>query len=55
MKPMVYIKYILVKFDMVYSSAVQRSYVLGHNSVMPMEVRAPPHHYYYYYYYYYYY
>jgi hypothetical protein len=33
-----------------YSSAVQRSYVLGHNSLMPMEVRAPPHYYYYYYY-----
>jgi hypothetical protein len=31
-------------------SAVQRSYVLGHNSLMPMEVRAPPHYYYYYYY-----
>jgi hypothetical protein len=39
---------------MIYSSAVQRSYVLGHNSLMPMEVRAPPHYYYYYYYYYYY-
>jgi hypothetical protein len=26
-----------------YVSAVQRSYVLGHNSLMPMEVRAPPH------------
>jgi hypothetical protein len=25
-----------------YCSAVQRSYVLGHNSLMPMEVRAPP-------------
>jgi hypothetical protein len=38
----------------VYTSAVQRSYVLGHNSLMPMEMRAPPHYYYYYYYYYYY-
>jgi hypothetical protein len=36
--------------SMMYSSAVQRSYVLGHNSLMPMEVRAPPHYYYYYYY-----
>jgi hypothetical protein len=36
-----------------YSSAVQRSYVLGGNSLMPMEVRAPSHYYYYYYYYYY--
>jgi hypothetical protein len=36
-----------------YSSAVQRSYVLGHNSLMSMEVRAPPNYYYYYYYYYY--
>jgi hypothetical protein len=35
----------------VYSSAVQRSYVLGHNSLMPMGVRASPHYYYYYYYY----
>jgi hypothetical protein len=33
-----------------YGSVVQRSYVLGHNSLMPMEVRAPPHYYYYYYY-----
>jgi hypothetical protein len=32
-------------------AVVQRSYVLGHNSLMPMEVRAPPHYYYYYYYY----
>jgi hypothetical protein len=32
-----------------YISAVQHSYVLGHNSLMPMEVRAPPHYYYYYY------
>jgi hypothetical protein len=37
-----------------YNSAVQRSYILRHNSLMPMEVRAPPHFYYYYYYYYYY-
>jgi hypothetical protein len=37
---------------MAYSSAVQRSYVLGHNSLMPIEVRSPPHYYYYYYYYY---
>jgi hypothetical protein len=36
-----------------YSNAVRRSYVLGHNSLMPMGVRAPPHYYYYYYYYYY--
>jgi hypothetical protein len=35
----------------VYTSAVQRSYVLGHNSLMPVEVQAPPHYYYYYYYY----
>jgi hypothetical protein len=41
-------------FLLIYSSAVQRSYVLGHNSLMPMEVRAPPHYYYYYYYYHYY-
>jgi hypothetical protein len=34
-----------------WSSAVQRSYVFGHNSLMTMEVRAPPHYYYYYYYY----
>jgi hypothetical protein len=34
------------------SSAVRRSYVLGHNSLMSMEVLAPPHYYYYYYYYY---
>jgi hypothetical protein len=40
-------------FLSIYISAVQRSYALGHNSLMPMEVRAPPHHYYYYYYYYY--
>jgi hypothetical protein len=40
-------------FKKLYGSAVQRSYVLGHNSLMPMEVRAPPHYYYYYYYYYY--
>jgi hypothetical protein len=33
---------------MIYSSVVQRSYVLEHNSLMPMEVRAPPHYYYYY-------
>jgi hypothetical protein len=38
-----------------YTSAVQRSYVLGHNSLMPMEVRAPPHYCYYYYYHYFYY
>jgi hypothetical protein len=39
-----------------YSSAVQRSYVVGLNSLIPMEVRAPPHYYNYYrcYYYYYY-
>jgi hypothetical protein len=37
-------------FLTLYTSAVQRSYVLGHNSLMPMEVRAPPHYYYYYYY-----
>jgi hypothetical protein len=36
-----------------YTSAVQRSYVLGHDSLMPMKVRAPPHYYNYYYYYYY--
>jgi hypothetical protein len=35
----------------IYSSAVQRSYVLEHSSLMPMEVRAPPHYYYYYYHY----
>jgi hypothetical protein len=29
--------------SIVYRSAVQRSYVLGHNSLVPMEVRAPPH------------
>jgi hypothetical protein len=34
------------KWQTVYVSAVQRSYVLGHNSLMPMEVRAPPHYYY---------
>jgi hypothetical protein len=28
---------------MVLRSAAQRSYVLGHHSLMPMEVRAPPH------------
>jgi hypothetical protein len=39
---------------LVYTNAVQRSYVLGHNSLMPMEVRVLPHYYYYYYYYYYY-
>jgi hypothetical protein len=33
----------------IYTSVVQRSYVLGHNSLMPMEVRAPPHYYYFYY------
>jgi hypothetical protein len=33
-----------------YISAVQRSYVLAHNSLMPMEVQVPPHYYYYYYY-----
>jgi hypothetical protein len=38
-------------FHIIWISAVQRSYVLGHNSLMPMEVRAPPHYYYYYYYY----
>jgi hypothetical protein len=33
-------------FQIVLGSAVQCSYVLGHNSLMPMEVRAPPHYYY---------
>jgi hypothetical protein len=39
-----------INIFILYISAVQRSYVLGHNSLMPMEVRAPPHYYYYYYY-----
>jgi hypothetical protein len=35
-------------YSTLYTSAVQRSYVLGRNSLMPMEVRAPPHYCYYY-------
>jgi hypothetical protein len=47
----------LLEQPRIYTSAVQRSYVLGHNSLMPMDVRAPPppplNMYYSYYYYYY--
>jgi hypothetical protein len=35
-----------IKMTTAYISAVQHFYVLGHNSLMPMEVRAPPHYYY---------
>jgi hypothetical protein len=38
---------VLIEFLKVCYSAVQPSFVLGHNSLMPMGVRAPPHYYYY--------